>query len=84
MLKIFQVIYKKKFYRWATVEFLTLVKQICLFNYKNELTTICELANPRRYYKTKLTKKASNCNKMRLLLFIVLNFPYTNYITLHK
>ena len=34
--------YKKKFYRWATVEFLTLVKQICLFNYKNELTTICD------------------------------------------
>ena len=34
-------IYKKKFYRWATIEFLTLVKQICLFNYKNELTTIC-------------------------------------------
>jgi|GEM_PF-4641766 hypothetical protein len=32
---------KKKFYRWATIEFLTLVKQICLFNYKNELTTIC-------------------------------------------
>lgn len=37
----FNVLYKKKFYRWATVEFLTLVKQICLFNYKNELTTIC-------------------------------------------